>query len=140
MWNAVTLRKWWRETRHGCGMISFRFSSRCGGRAAESEHAAIREILAFLKRADQRHQKSSAGQLHAHFYSGALPLADFLETTAGEFLRDAYLEVISPYFDDADHCQPLEDLIEKFSPKEVRVFLPRSSSGKHWCGRSSTNP
>ncbi len=97
---------------------------------AESEHAAIREILTFLKGVDQRHQKSSAGRLHTHFYSGAVPLADFLETTAGEFLRDTYLEVISPYFDDADHCQPLEDLIEKFSPKEVRVFLPRSSSGE----------
>lgn len=98
--------------------------------AAESEHSAIREILAFLKWTDQRHQKSSAGQLHTHFYSSAVPLADFLEATAGEFLRGAYLEVISPYFDDADHCLPLEDLIEKFSPKEVRVFLPRASSGE----------
>jgi hypothetical protein len=97
---------------------------------AETEHAAIREILGFLRRVEQRHQKSSEGKLHTHFYSGAIPFLDFLETTAGEFLHDAYLEVLSPYFDDAEHCKPLEDLIERFSPKEVRVFLPRAASGE----------
>lgn len=97
---------------------------------AESEHAAIREILAFLKDTHQRQQKSSAGRLYTHFYSGTGSLLDFLEATAGEFLRGSYLEVISPYFDDADHCQPLENLIARFLPKEVRVFLPRSSSGE----------
>ncbi len=45
-------------------------------------------------------------------------------------IHGTYMEVISPYFDDKAECQPLLDLIERFQPKEVRVYLPRSAAGE----------
>jgi hypothetical protein len=96
-------------------------------------HTALREILAFLRQVSPRLVKSTAGILHTHFYGGSEAVPDFLERTAGGLLRGAYLEVISPYFDDAASCAPLEALIDRFQPKEVRVFLPRSRSGEGLC-------
>ena len=101
--------------------------------SAHTEHTGIREILAFLRRVDTRLQKSSAGQLHTHFYRGPESVPDFLDQVAGSVIRGAYLEVISPFFDDADSSAPLEALIERFAPKEVRVFLPRSVTGEAAC-------
>lgn len=97
---------------------------------AEVEHLALCEILSFLRSVEQRQQKSAGGQLHTHFYSGRESLADFLDQVAGSEIRGAYLEVISPYFDDAEECTPLTTLIDRFSPREVRVFLPRSAAGE----------
>jgi hypothetical protein len=98
--------------------------------SAESDHATLRDILTFLRSVEQRQQKSSAGLLHTHFYAGRESLADFLDQTVGASLRGAYLEVVSPYFDDATECAPLATLVERFGPKEVRVFLPRSPAGE----------
>jgi hypothetical protein len=100
---------------------------------ADTEHRALREILAFLRSVSPRLKKSASGILHPHFYTGSQSLPDFLEDTAGDTLRETYLEVISPYFDDAASCTPLETLIDRFHPKEVRVFLPRSASGEALC-------
>ena len=101
--------------------------------SAESEHAALQEILVFLRSARQRQQKTASGRLHTHFYTGREPFVDFLDQTAGNRIRGAYLEVISPYFDDANDCSPLEALIDRFQPREVRVFLPRSTAGEALC-------
>lgn len=98
--------------------------------SAESEHLALREILDFLKSVEQLQRKSSDGVLHTHFFGGRESLPDFLDQTAGAFIRNSYLEVISPYFDDAVECMPLKALVERFEPKEVRVFLPRSAAGE----------
>jgi hypothetical protein len=100
---------------------------------AQTKHLGVRELLAFLRRVDSRMQKSSSGQLHTHFYRGTESLPDFLEQVAGSAIRGAYLEIISPYFDDADTSNPLETLIERFQPKEVRVSLPRSIGGEVTC-------
>lgn len=97
---------------------------------AEAEHLAIREIIGFLKGTKQRQRKSTSGRLLTHFYTGKESFPDFLDATAGTLLRGTYMEVISPYFDDNSDCQPLLDLIERFAPKEVRVFLPRSPAGE----------
>lgn len=101
--------------------------------SAQGEHRALREMLAFLRGVSIRLQKSVSGRLHTHFYGGSESVADFLDQTAGHLLRGAYLEVISPYFDDATFCNPLEQLIHHFQPREVRVFLPRSASGEGLC-------
>lgn len=101
--------------------------------SAEAEHTALREILAFLRAANQRHQKAASGRLHTHFYAGREPFVEFLDQTAGKRIQGAYLEVISPYFDDAADCSPLEALIDRFEPREVRVFLPRSAAGDALC-------
>jgi hypothetical protein len=100
---------------------------------AESEQRGLREILTFLRSVSSRLQKSAYGQLHTHFFAGTESLAEFLDSTAGSMLRGASLEVISPYFDDAASCLPLENLIERFQPKEIRVFLPRSANGDGLC-------
>jgi hypothetical protein len=100
---------------------------------ASAKHGALREISAFLRNASPRRMKSASGKLHTHFYNGTVSLPDFLERTAGQILRGSYLEVISPYFDDATSCRPLLTLIERFQPKEVRVFLPQSAGGDGLC-------
>lgn len=100
---------------------------------AAGGHEGLREILAFLRQVSPRLVKSAAGRLHTHFYGGTESVPDFLERTAGGLLYGAYLEVISPYFDNAASCVPLEALIDRFRPKEVRVFLPRSRSGEGFC-------
>jgi hypothetical protein len=113
-------------------LIAFLGSLR--NRAAVSrEQRAVREILTFLRQVQPRLQKSAGGHLHTHFFAGREPLPDFLDRIAGEHLRGTYLEVISPFFDDAPSSQPLEDLIARFHPKEVRVFLPRSNAGEALC-------
>ena len=104
--------------------------------SAHNEHRALREMLAFLRSVSSRLQKSVAGRLHTHFYGGSESVPDFLDQTAGHLLRESYyLEVISPYFDDAMACRPLEELIDRFRPREVRVFLPREASGQALCRR-----
>lgn len=102
--------------------------------SAEKEHLALRQIMTFLKKSTEQHiLKSQSGQLHSHFYAGGRSVADFLEETAGKHLRGTYLEIISPYFDDASECKPLITLIDRFQPKEVRVFIPHSSNGEVSC-------
>ncbi len=101
-----------------------------GKTSAEGEHVALSDILRFVKNADQRQHKTASGRLHTHFYSGQKSFLDFLTQNAGQQIRGAYLEIISPYFDDSPECTPLNDLIEAFAPKEVRVFLPRSEAGE----------
>jgi hypothetical protein len=80
--------------------------------------------------------RSAAGRLYPHFYAGKETLVDFLDNAAGSSLRGTYLEIISPYFDDASECEPLKELIERFRPREVRVFLPRGSAGEALCGQT----
>lgn len=101
--------------------------------AVTHEQRAMHEILAFLRGVQHRSQKSTNGHLHTHFFRGREALPDFLDDVAGEYLRGAYLEVISPYFDDAPSSKPLEELIVRFHPKEIRVFLPRSNAGEALC-------
>ena len=99
----------------------------------EEQHAALREVLTFLRATDQRSQKSIEGRLHVHFYAGPESIPEFLEHTGGAHIHGTYLEVISPYFDDAEDCTTLTDLVTHFAPKEVRIYLPRSPSGAVLC-------
>lgn len=96
----------------------------------ETDQGAINHVLEFLKTVDQGSHKSAGGHVHTHFYPGVTPLADFLDELVGRDIRGAHLEVISPYFDDRAECVPLQELAERFQPREVRVFLPRSAAGE----------
>jgi len=96
-------------------------------------HDAVEEVRAFLRLTGQRVKRVSGDWLLPHFYSGRESIPDFLERVAGNRIRGSYLEIISPYLDDAPSCKPLEDLIAWFQPKEVRVFLPRTRDGKAAC-------
>ena len=100
---------------------------------AEENHAALQEILDFLKQTEQRQVRSAAGQPHPHFFYGRQPLVDFLEEVAGDQLSGANLEIISPYFDDRIDCQPLEELHARFRPKKTVVYLPRNAAGVALC-------
>src|SRR5262249_20930407 len=66
-------------------------------------------------------------ELHTRLYSGSESFLEFLDSAAGNRLREMDLEVISPYFDESTDCAPLVALIDKFKPKEVRVLLPEES-------------
>lgn len=106
---------------------------------AEAQTRPIEIVLEFLKGTEQRAQKSSEGQLHVHFYAGdrgnKRTVADFLAELAGPEIVGSYLDVISPYFDDGASSSPLSELIERFRPKETRVFLPRSNAGEALCSK-----
>ncbi len=96
--------------------------------SAEADQKPVQSIISFLAGSEERAQKTSDGILYPHFYTSRETLPDFLERTAKDKITETYLEVISPYFDDRDICQPLQELIDRFRPKEVRVFLPRSAA------------
>jgi len=100
---------------------------------AETEHGAMRDLRHFLKSTDQRQRKSSGGRLHARLYSGPESVVDFLAETVGAQIHGSYLEIIAPYLDDAVECKPLQDLLERFEPKAVRLYLPRSPAGEVLC-------
>jgi hypothetical protein len=96
-------------------------------------HDAVEELRAFLRHTGQRVKRVSGDWLLPHFYSGRESIPEFLERVAGNRIRGSYLEIISPYVDDAPSSKPLEDLIAWFQPKEVRVLLPRARDGKAAC-------
>lgn len=106
-----------------------------GDKAADG-HAALRAIRQFLGETDQRETRSSGGRLHPHFYDGTEPVVDFLSSVAGRALEGMNLEVISPYFDKAASALPLSDLLERFAPKETRVFLPRNEKDEALCSEA----
>jgi hypothetical protein len=103
--------------------------------AARRAQRAAHLIRGFLKGTTQRLHISSDGRLHTQFHDKRTSLPDFLEV-ADSRLRGLCLEVISPYFDTAARSSPLEALIERFSPQEVRVFLPLDARGQAQCSEA----
>ena len=97
---------------------------------AGCDHTALEQIASFVRRTEQRPQRKVDGQIQAHFFAGDRPFDDFLADVLGTDPRELYLEVISPYFDAADRSVPLEQLIKRFRPRSVRVYLPRNASGE----------
>ena len=102
---------------------------------AQSDAVArpLQAILDFIASTDQRARRQTDGRLHTHFYGGRLPLVEFLGDVTRGRLNGLNLDVISPYFDDAATCEPLENLIKQFNLKDVRVFLPRDAAGAAVC-------
>jgi hypothetical protein len=96
------------------------------------DHRSLRAIRDFTQGlAGRAPRQDNAERLLPLFYGGNEPVLDFLRRAAGAELRQMRLnlEIVSPYFDESDHSQPLEQLIRAFSPMEVRVFLPRDPDG-----------
>jgi len=105
------------------------------GEKASDGHASLRAIRSFLRTTDHRAQRSSEGLLHTHFFDGRASVPEFLRQVAGSGLDGMCLEIISPYFDEGPTSVPLDDLINGFRPREVRVFLPRAHTGEALCSR-----
>ncbi|MEO5912689.1 MAG: hypothetical protein ABIS50_00535 [Luteolibacter sp.] len=94
---------------------------------------AVGEILSFLESAIP-HKRKERSPLSPRFIQTDMAkqgrtLTEMLDEEAGKELTGMNLEIISPYFDDADSCLPLQNLIERIQPKEIRVFLPRDAQG-----------
>jgi hypothetical protein len=104
------------------------------GKAADG-HSTLKAIKAFLRSTTQRRLRSSGGMLEPHFFGGGTTVVDFLSDVAGRDLRGLNLEIVSPYFDFTPTLTPLSDLIERFSPREVRVFLPKAETGEALCSK-----
>ena len=99
---------------------------------SEVSHVALEQILAFIRKLSPRRTRSIDGVFCPRLYSGGQSVVDFLEKVAGDRLHGVCLEVISPFFDDSG-TGPLAALIDRFSPRGVRVFLPRSEDGGARC-------
>ncbi len=100
-------------------------------------HRAVREIHGFLGGTTQREHRSVDGRLLTQFHDGEQSLPDFIEDAAGRSaLRGFCLEVISPFFDAGGYSTPLDALVERFEPAEVRVFLPRNERGEAQCSEA----
>lgn len=101
------------------------------GAAAGTDQSALEDVTRFLRRTDSKLQRSSQGSLHTHFYfSDGESVVDFLTRVVGSKLQGCYLEVVSPYMDNAARNVPLEQLLERFQPAETRVLLPRNQAGE----------
>ncbi|RLK25399.1 hypothetical protein DER29_3401 [Micromonospora sp. M71_S20] len=89
---------------------------------------ALDDIRGLLRTVQPILHRSADQRMHPHFLHngrrGAKDLVDQLDEIAGQWLRGANLEVLSPYLDDADASVPLKNLIDRFQPGKWRVLLP----------------
>lgn len=94
------------------------------------KNQAVGEILSFLGNVTPRKRKIRS-PLSPHFIhtTRGRTLTEMIDAAGGEELKGMNLEIISPYFDDAESCEPLDNLIKKLKPKEIRVYLPRDAQG-----------
>jgi hypothetical protein len=108
--------------------------------ATQAPQKALDEIRAFLDKRANRFEtatrRSRDGMLLPRFYWGRSDdgtpesVVQFLKRTTKRELQGWRMEVVSPYFDEADECEPLTELRAAFSPSEMSVFLPRDGDGK----------
>ena len=103
---------------------------------SKEAQAPLRAIRSFLRGTKKRKMRSIRGKLHPRFYNGRENVADFIGSVAGDSLQNMNLEIISPFFDEALHKLPLKQLIDRFSPREIRIFLPRNAAGEVTCSQS----
>ncbi len=102
---------------------------------SEQRHDALDVIHHFLMRETTQYEHlSKERRLRPRFYCGPSSVPDWLSENAGRRLEQCSLEVISPYFDEST-AVPLVELIRRFSPREVRVLLPRDQNGVAQCSR-----
>lgn len=97
------------------------------------DHAALDAIVGFLRRLNPGEQRLSEGLLLTRMYAGKSDLPTFLDEIAGNRLRRRCLEVISPYFDETESVKPLQNLLDRFKPRETRLYLPRGVEGDALC-------
>lgn len=95
-------------------------------------HTALEHIRTFLSRITPVEGRSKNGVLYPRIYGPGQSVEDFLVECLRKDVVGLNLEVISPYFDEAD-AGPLRRLIKRFQPAETRVYLPRDAQGSGKC-------
>lgn len=108
--------------------------------ATEAPQKALDEIRAFLDKRSNRFtappRRRREELLPTRFYWGRSDdgtpesVVQFLKRTTRRQPQGWRMEVVSPYFDEAEECEPLTELLAAFGPSEIRVFLPRDDDGK----------
>lgn len=96
------------------------------------EQRALKDIVAFLDGTESRERRSGE-LLPTRFYYGPESVCDFLERVAGDRIRGMHLEIISPYFDGKGSSPPLQELLTRFEPRRVQVYLPRGRQNEATC-------
>ncbi len=137
----LTRAGWWRNvevahfeeiaagdrTRMRDSLLAFLHAVPAWARSAVTgDHSPLRRVQAFLSNCRQIGQRSRNGKVLPHFVGGRSEFLSFLDDAAGQWLRGSCLEVLSPFFDDADRCRPLDDLVARFRLAQVRVLEPRA--------------
>lgn len=97
-------------------------------------HSALDAIRSFVRyRIEDETFKSAQGTRHPRLFTGEQSVASFLADALRLSPHTYNLEIVSPYFDHTNDASTLKDLIETISPKETRIFLPRSDDGTALC-------
>lgn len=101
--------------------------------AREDGHDALDRIREWLRYSlsDTVHS-TEAGRLRTRLIAGTRSLLDAVDDVRGAAIEGRCLEVVSPFFDKEDP-KPLASLIERFSFRETRVFLPTAADGSVLC-------
>jgi hypothetical protein len=142
----LTESGWWRNVE-ACHIEVIEEESKCGFRddllrllrrirqatPLADRHPAMEPIRRFIVGLAQYRGSKSGGVLHPRLYVGQGSVADFLDDIAGRNLLGLNLEIISPYLDRGEEMRPLKELVDRFSPPEVRVLLPRDRDGSALC-------
>jgi hypothetical protein len=93
------------------------------------DHEALDRISAWLRRdAVQSRHVTDHGRLRTRLLAGTRPMVGFLEEFGGDQLSEASLEIVAPFVDES-RPGALDDLINAFGLREVRVFLPTAEDG-----------
>ncbi|MCB9479344.1 MAG: hypothetical protein H6684_09385 [Deltaproteobacteria bacterium] len=102
-------------------------------------HAALESIRRFVAEQTRPRKKRRGGKDHRllpHFYSSAQgSVVQFIQDSFRYSLEGWNLEVISPYFGPGTRSLPLIDLVQRFHPKSLQIYLPRNEKGEALCSR-----
>lgn len=99
-------------------------------------HETLEHLRSFLQRLDPISTRTKNGVVQTRvFHSEGESVRDFLADTLAADGRKLNLEVLSPFFDGAD-ATVLRELIAQFSPREVRLLLPRDEQDRARCTKA----
>jgi hypothetical protein len=101
-------------------------------------HPALDAIETFAKSVQTDEQRMRGGVVLPRLLVGK-PLVDFLNGIASNRLQRCHLEILSPYFDDSESLDPIQQLRDAFRPKLIRIFLPRGLEGEALCSERYYN-
>ena len=98
------------------------------------EHAALEKIRRFLVyEANDSQHRVREGRWLPSIYAGHESFSTFMAYFVSQ--EGLNLEIISPYFENTSFPKVLIELLDKFKPKEVRIYLPEAADGTLQCSQ-----